>query len=116
MLHIRQGNEKAATQEYRLTKVEEILAGESQARRKTTDTDKLHKRVMLPPAIAEVFSLSELRLFVHKLGGDYENLEGETKNDKALSLVLWMQRNGRFRELLIKLGAARPRVDWQSFK
>lgn len=111
LLHVRELNESRATHNYRLTKVEKALSPQY----KSSDTDKLNKRRFLPPAIAEAFSLAELRLFVFQLGGDFENLEGETKEDKALSLVLWMQRNGRFGELLEALGVERPWVVWERF-
>lgn len=109
--HIRDLNESGAVLGFRLTKLE------SPPRERKTNTGKLGgKRRLLHAAICDVFNESEFRLFVFGLGGDVENLGGDTFPDVVLSFILWMQRNGRFSELLGALVVERPRVDWQSFK
>jgi len=88
---------------------------EKSSKRQTTELAKYGKRRLLHSAICELFNESELRLLIYGLGGDWENLEGETVQDVALSFVLWMQRNGRFKELLAALALDRPGVDWPAF-
>ena len=53
--------------------------------------------------IAVTMNLNELRNFCQKLGVDYENLGGETKEDKARELVRRMERHGRLPELAAAL-------------
>lgn len=112
--HIKELREATATQDYRLTKLES--SAEASPIDKQLDTGELSKRRFLPVVIAEKFNLSGLRMLAYGLSVDYENLEGETVEDKALSLVLEMQRNGRFGELLGALAAARPKVEWSGFR
>lgn len=102
----------AATQGYRLTRLEESPKCDVEQ----VNSDEPVRRRFLPSVIDEYFGLSGLRLLAHRLDVDFENLEGETKEEKALSLVLWMQRNGRFGELIGVLGEERPLVDWEGFR
>lgn len=53
--------------------------------------------------ITAVMNDNELRNFCQKLGVDYENLAGETKDGKARELIGWMQRRGRLPELVAGL-------------
>lgn len=110
LLHIRELNESQATHNYRLTKLEKA------PNKRKTDTDKLKRRLLLPQGIADVFDLGELRLLAYRLSIDFDNLAGDGLVDKALSLALLMQRNGRFLELLRVLGEERPLVDWSAFR
>ena len=114
LLHIRELNGTAATHGHRLTKLEE--SPEASPIDKQLDTGELSKRRFLPVVIAEKFNLSDLRMMAYGLDLDFENLVGETVEDKALSLVLVMQRNGRFSELLKALAGQRPKVDWSKFR
>ena len=107
--HIRELNEKTAVHDVRLDSLET-----STIERKA-NTDKLGKRRELHAAICEVFDEAEFRLFVFGLGGDVEHLDGEHLSDRVLSFILWMQRNGRFGELLAALAVERPRVVWDRF-
>ncbi len=52
---------------------------------------------------------------VVELGIDFENVEGDTKIEKALELALRMSRRGRLKELLETLAEKRPFVDWDEF-
>jgi hypothetical protein len=112
LLHIRQSNEQLATHNYRLTKLE----SSPQQRTIKPDTGELTKRRELPRAIRDVFNEAEFRLFVYGLGGDVEDLEGDTFSEVVLSAVMWMQRQGRFGELLGALGRERPLVGWDRFR
>ena len=107
--HIRELNEKTAVHGARLD------GFESPQQERKTDTDRLGKRRLLHAAICDVFNESEFRLFVFGLGGDVEVLDGENLSDVVLSFILWMQRNGRFAELLAALAVERPRVVWDRF-
>ena len=54
------------------------------------------------------FSESELRALCFELEVDFENLEGTTKNGKAMALIQFCQRRGRFEELAAHAQQARP--------
>jgi hypothetical protein len=54
------------------------------------------------------FSESELRALCFELEIDFENLEGSTKNGKALALIQYCQRRGRFEELAAHVQQVRP--------
>jgi hypothetical protein len=82
--------------------------------------DKLLKRGMYRPALVrarelltERFNENELRTLCFDLNVDYESLPGEAKPDRARELVLYLERQGRFSEL-IEVGARqRPDMDWE---
>lgn len=57
-----------------------------------------------------------MRPFVYGLGEDLESLGGAGLDQQALNFILWMQRNGRFGEMLVALGVERPWVDWEGFR
>lgn len=58
------------------------------------------------------FNESELRSLAFTLGVEYENLIGETKQDKARELVTYMERRDRMGELMALLVERRPGVAW----
>lgn len=59
-------------------------------------------------AIASAFNLSELRTLTYDLGIEYENLEGSTKNTKALALVQYAQRHNMMEKLISHVQRVRP--------
>ncbi len=61
--------------------------------------------------LADYFSLGELRSLSFDLGIDYENLEGGSKPGKALALVTYAQRHGRYADLVNAVRQARPRLN-----
>lgn len=58
--------------------------------------------------------LDDLKLLCADLGIEYENLAGETRKAKALSLVETVEREQRTSELLLRLEADYPNVRWNS--
>lgn len=62
----------------------------------------------LHEALAEYFSLSELRDLCFKLNIEYENLSGEGKDDKARALVEHAQRHGLFDTVVAYVQKVRP--------
>jgi hypothetical protein len=43
---------------------------------------------------------------------EYEELAGSTRNDKAVSLIEYLQRNGRLTDLVTQCRQLRPRTTW----
>jgi len=80
------------------------------------DTNELHRRHLLHEALSECFSDEELNRFMYGLGVDYETVEGDTKKEKSFQFVLYMQRHGRFIDLIKAAMVARPHIDWLSFR
>lgn len=68
--------------------------------------------VDLRTQIADHFNLEELRALCIELGPDYEDLEGEGKSAKCLSLVDGMRRHGRLHDLIFLLKKHRPQTVW----
>jgi hypothetical protein len=62
----------------------------------------------LRDALTANFNLSELRLLSEDLGVDFDNLDGSTKQIKALELVQYFQRRNRLPELAAKIRQERP--------
>lgn len=60
----------------------------------------------------QTYSLEELKLLCEDLSLDYENLPGETRLGKALSLVQYVQRHSHLAELIGTCSRQRPRVEW----
>ena len=65
----------------------------------------------LRTAISQLFSTGELRTLCFDLGIEYEVLEGGGKAAKALALVQYVQRHGRYKELVYKVQQLRPHAD-----
>lgn len=63
----------------------------------------------LRTALSKLFSTGELRTLCFDLGIDYEDLEGAGKSGKALALVQYGQRHGRYDELVYRVQQLRPR-------
>lgn len=63
--------------------------------------------------IGEYFSLDELRELCLDLGIEYEDLSGDTRRVKAISLVEYCNRYGCRAALLERCAALRPHVDWR---
>ncbi len=64
--------------------------------------------IQLHIILTEHYGLNDLRQMCFHLGVDYENLEGSTKSNKALSLVIYMERRGRLDELAAYVYKTRP--------
>jgi len=62
-------------------------------------------------ALVNYFSLGELRTLCFDLGIDYEDLEGGGKQGKALALVQYARRHGRYSDLVNAVRQARPHLN-----
>lgn len=62
-------------------------------------------------ALANYFSLGELRTLCFDLGIDYEDLEGGSKQGKTLALVQYAQRHNRYPDLVNAVRQARPHLN-----
>ena len=80
-----------------------------------SDTGPLKERVLPHEVLADVFDEFELKVFSTQLKIDYETLDGDNKLEKALSLVLYMQRRGKFQQLLDMAQEERAHIDWSQF-
>ena len=58
------------------------------------------------------FSLGELRTLAFDLNIEFEDLSGETKSTKALSLIEFADRRGRLDDLVRYVMRLRPNVEW----
>lgn len=67
----------------------------------------------LREALDKYFSLGELRMLCFDLHIDYENLEGDSKNAKIISLILFCQRRHRLPELLNEIQKLRPGISFE---
>ncbi|MBE2223102.1 MAG: NACHT domain-containing protein [Anaerolineae bacterium] len=64
--------------------------------------------------IAQSFTLDEIRTLCFDLDVDYDELRGETKSSRIVSLVEYMQHRQRLDNLLLELRNQRPRSNWQN--
>lgn len=62
--------------------------------------------------LTQQFSKSELHLLAFDLGVEYEELAGSTRSDKAVSLIEYLQRNGRLTDLITPCRQLRPQTVW----
>lgn len=62
--------------------------------------------------VNQTFNLEELKLLCEELSMDFENLSGETRIGKSLSLVQHAQRHGHLPELISTCSRQRTRVEW----
>ena len=67
---------------------------------------------LLRELIAKHFDLEEIKVLCFDLNVDYEDLTGEKKAGKTMSLVLYFDRRDNLSGLIQKLRKERPRVDW----
>lgn len=62
--------------------------------------------------MAEHFALDELRSLCMDLGIAYDNMSGDTKREKIISLIEYLQHHRRLDALLLWLQEQRAEVDW----
>ena len=62
--------------------------------------------------LTQQFNKSELHHLAFDLGVEYEELAGSTRSDKAVSLIEYLQRNGRLTDLVTQCRQLRPRTTW----
>jgi S1-C subfamily serine protease len=66
----------------------------------------------LRKALANLFDLSELQLLCFDLGIDYDELTGENKSTKIISLLGYLERRGRLSVLVAYGQRERPQFNW----
>ena len=66
--------------------------------------------------LLRTFNLAELNGLCFDLGIDFESLAGQTRPEKAQSLVAYCDRHNRMDELLARAWALRPHIDWSEGK
>ena len=66
--------------------------------------------------LLRTFNLAELNGLCFDLGIDFESLAGQTRPEKAQSLVAYCDRHNRMDELLARVRALRPHVEWDEGK
>ena len=74
--------------------------------------EKMSKYTVYSKLIAEHFNLGELRGLCFDLDIQYEDLPGDTRNDKARELVANCERHGRLDDLIARCEQLRPSVNW----
>ena len=62
--------------------------------------------------LATYFDLSELIDLCFQLGATKDDIEGDTRADRAQEMVLYFNRRGRLHELAKAAKLARPNVQW----
>lgn len=62
--------------------------------------------------LTQQFNMSELHHLAFDLGVEYEELAGSTRSDKVVSLIEYLQRNGRLTDLVTQCRQLRPRTTW----
>lgn len=79
---------------------------------------EVEQRKKLLSILVDDFDLSELRKTAFLLlgPGEYENLTGSGKPDKAMSLIEWLHRRGRIYELVSYIREFRSNVDLSDFE
>jgi hypothetical protein len=69
---------------------------------------------LLRELITKHFDLEEIKMLCFELNLDYEDLTGDNKAGKTMSLVLYFNRRNNLFDLIQKLRKERPRVDWDA--
>ena len=67
----------------------------------------------LVPLLNQYFGLSDIDSLCFEMGIDDEQLRGQTKDEKARSMVAFVQQNGRLDELKKLMRMARPNLRTQ---
>jgi len=67
----------------------------------------------LASAIADCYSMSELKTLCYELGVKYDDLPGDGLEDKARELVQYLDRRGNLRALAGQVALERPHAIWR---
>jgi hypothetical protein len=70
------------------------------------------RKILIRKALAELFDLSELRTLCFDLSIDYDNLTGEDKTTKIISLIGYLDRRGQLDSLVTYGRKERPQFPW----
>jgi hypothetical protein len=63
--------------------------------------------------LAELFTIEEIETLGFELGVHADDLQGDTRNRKAASLVDWAERNNRLVDLTVAIAIRRPNAKWE---
>lgn len=72
--------------------------------------------IRLRRVLVQYFSEEELQTFCYDLRVDYEDLPGESKTQKAVSLIIHLTRQGRVDQLIDLCSQERPNVPWADLR
>ena len=72
----------------------------------------MNQQAMLRDLINDHFDNNDIRSLCFDLGIDFDNIPGETKNQKIESLILKSQRASNLHRLLQRCQELRPKVSW----
>ncbi len=70
-------------------------------------------RTQLRDDMVSLFNEAELQVICRRLDVPYERLGGKTQTDRTVSLIGWMDRNGRLPDLVAELVRERPHLRQQ---
>jgi hypothetical protein len=70
-------------------------------------------RMQLRDDILTVFNQAEIEALCHRLGIKYQSLRGQNRQDKAGTLIGYLERHGRLPELVQELVRERPHLEEQ---
>jgi hypothetical protein len=76
------------------------------------ETQNLHNRTTLRALMTSVFDVSDLKNICFDLGIDYENLEGNKKDDKIRELIKHCERSRVLENLVSRCQEKRPNSIW----
>lgn len=72
--------------------------------------------IRLRRVLVQYFSEEELQTLCYDLRVDYEDLPGESKTQKAISLIINLTRQGRVDQLIDLCSQERPNVPWEDLR
>jgi hypothetical protein len=94
----------------------EIFAGNTEDKKEPDNNSSLLGRsgspALLRRLMIDYFSESDLQNLCFDLGEDYENLPGNSKQDKARELIKSLSHKGRISELIEECTKLRPHISW----
>ncbi len=88
------------------------VTGQTDAPPQREDAAAQEQRRRLRYGLVEHFDLSEFRMLCADLNVNYDVLDGEGLDDKAVDLVDTMDRHGRIAELVAACRQSRPNASW----
>jgi len=77
-----------------------------------TPEDKAARLNRLQAMLNDVFTFEELQSVAFDLGVDRDSLRGETRSEKALALLDYMERRDQLDTLIQRVAVLRPHVNW----
>ncbi len=79
-----------------------------------TPEDKAARLNRLQAILNDVFTFEELQSLAFDLGVNRDNLQGETRSEKALALLDYMESHDQLDALIQRVAVLRPQVNWHT--